>query len=354
MIRTLLLSFAAAGLSGQASLPPPPPIPVIEAPAASNIQFTVTRRTSDAHAQLSLTYGDDQEHGRSQTSGPEPWAELVGLTPADLDRTPPGAVVFRLERPAGVVACSGVAGGGAATGGCRFDADEAFANALASRVGERPDERQLFQLALSDFNMDVLDELDRQDYARPDLNEVVAMGIHGVDADYVRGIAGSGYRLGSVDDLVAFHIHGVTPQYIAAIAALGPNFVRMPPRQLMALSIHGVTPEYAREMAALGYAEEQPDRLVGMRIHGVTPELVRELAAAGYGDLPVDELMAFAIHDVTPDYIQGMAVAGYQNLSAERLISLRIHGVTPDYARAMEAEGVAEEGTRPPARRRPS
>lgn len=343
MIRTLLLSFVAAGLPGQASLPPTPPIPVIEAPAASNIQFTVTRRTSDADAQLSLTYGGDEGDGRSQTSGPEPWPELVGLTPADLDRDPPGAVAFRLERPAGVVACSGVAGGGAATGGCRFDADEGFANTLAGRVGARPDERQLFQLALSDFSMDVLDELERQDYARPDLNDVVAMGIHGVDTPYVRSIAEAGYRLGSVDDLVAFHIHGVTPRYISAIAALGPNFVGMPPRDLMAMSIHGVTPEYARAMAALGYAQEQPDRLVGLRIHGVTPELVRELATAGYGDLPVDQLMAFAIHDVTPDYIRGMAAAGYRDLSAERLISLRIHGVTPDYARAMDAEGIVED-----------
>lgn len=342
MIRTLLLSFVAAGLSGQAMVPPTPPIPVIEAPAASNIQFTVTRRSHDADAQLSLTYGDERGRGRNQNSGPEPWADLVGLTPADLDQNPPGAVAFRIERPAGVIACSGVAGGGAATGGCRFDADERFANDLAGRVGARADGGQLFMLALSDFRLDVLDELGRQNYARPDLNEVVAMGIHGVDAAYVRGIADAGYRLGDIDDLVAFHIHGVTPEYIEAITALGPNFVQMPAGELMAMSIHGVTPEYARQMAALGYAEAQPDRLVAMRIHGVTPEFVGELAAAGYRDLPTEQLMAFAIHRVTPDYIREMAAAGYRDLSAEGLISLRIHGVTSDYARAMAAEGVAE------------
>lgn len=341
MIKTLLLALSVAVLPGQAASPPAPrtpPIPMIEAPAATDIQFTITRRTRDDRAQLSLTYGG-KGRGRSQNSGPQAWNDLRGLDPSDLDRDPPAAVAFEIVRPAGTVACSGVGGGGTATGGCRFAADEGFEDALASRVGSRPETRQLFQLALSDFRLETLDELQRQDYPRPDLNEVVAMGIHGVDAAYVRGIAGAGYRLGSVEDLIGFRIHGVTPAYIAEMAALGASFSRLPASDLMAMRIHGVTPAFAREMAALGYGGDRPNELVAMRIHRITPEFVGALATAGYRELPAETLMAFGIHGVTPEYMRAIAAAGYPDLSPDHLVAFRIHGVTPEYIEQMAAAG---------------
>lgn len=341
MIKTLMLSLTLVVLPGQAASPPPPPIPMAAAPDPSGIQFTVTPRANDGQAQFSLSYGDEGR-GRSQQSGPQSWDDLRGLNRADLDRDPPAVVAFEIVRPAGVIACSGVAGGGAATGGCRFEADDGFAEALAARVQRRPEARQLFQLALSDFRLETLDELERQGYPRPDLDEVVAVGIHRVDAAYVRGLAEAGYRLGSIDDLVGFRIHRVTPEYIAAMAAIGPGFARLPAGELMALRIHRVTPEFAREMAALGYGGQRPDDLVSMRIHRVTPEFVRALSAAGYDGLPASTLLAFGVHGVTPGYIEEMAAAGYRNLTPEQLVALRIHGVDSRYARSMQAEGVTE------------
>ena len=124
MIKTLLVSLSLAVLPGQAAMPPAPPAPPIasiEAPDVSDIQFTIAPRTRDGHAQLSLSYGGENR-GRNQQSGPQAWDDLRGLSRADLDRDPPAAVAFQIVRPAGVIACSGVAGGGAATGGCGFEA----------------------------------------------------------------------------------------------------------------------------------------------------------------------------------------------------------------------------------------
>jgi hypothetical protein len=329
MIKSLLIAAVLSSLPVQPVAPAGFTAPAITLPGIGDIRFTVTRRDRDGQAQLSLIYGEGSRRGNS--SGPQPWAELVGLTLADLDRTPPSPAVFRIERPAGVIACSGLAGGGEANGDCGFEADAGYSRALVERGLGTPEPRQMFQLALQDFELETLAELERQGYARPELDDLVAAAIHNVDAAYVRGIADAGYRLGGLEDLIAFRIHDVTPEYIAAMAQLGDGFVRLPADQLLAMSIHGVTPEFAREMAALGYVGESPDQLVAMRIHRVTPQFVRALAELGYRDLSSQSLIAFSIHGVTPDYIRQMKSAGHADLSANQLVALRIHGRTPGH-----------------------
>lgn len=342
MTRPILLAVAAAAQSVAGS-------PHAGAPPVQDgsIRFSVTERP-DGPAQLQLTYdasGDGR--GRGAHSGPQPWAALEGFDRSLLGSATGGPVSFRLDRAAGDVACSGAAAQGAAAGACEFEPDAAFVAALAERTGARAAPHQLFHLAMSDFRLETLEELDRLGYPRPSLDDVVAAGIHGVDGDYARGMAEAGYRLGSLDDLVAFHIHRVTPAYVAEMAALGPRFRDLPARDLMNLSIHRVTPDFAREMASLGFDALSPDELLKLKIHDVTAEQVRGLAQAGYGDLTTDQHLAFAIHRVTPDYIRELDGAGYRRLPAEQLLRMRIHGVSADYARRMNREGVTDTSRNP-------
>jgi len=343
MLRLALLSSVVLAFGPQISPPAPPlpPTPSFEGDI-SDLRFSVEPR-DDRRAQFSLSYSIPREgraDARGNNSGPQPWKALEGLDPAVVTGPAGRLIEFRIDREAGDLRCSGATTGGGAGGSCEFEPDRSFAEALRARTGEAPGEGRLFHLAMSEFSLDTLEELDRQGYARPDLDQVVAAAIHDVDAAYVRGMAGSGYRLGSLERLTAFRIHDVTPDYVAAMAALGPAFRNLAAEDLMALSLHDVTPDYVRDLAAAGIAPGDAGDLVGLRIHGVTPEGVRALAAAGYGDLTAEQHMAFAIHDVTPAFIREMPEAGHGELSANQLVSSRIHG------------GVRTRAARGPAARR--
>ena len=349
MIRTTLIALLATVGAGSGPQLEPQPArtpfphlgfrsPQLDGPDLGLIRFSLENRT-DGQAQFGLTFGEDGGSRRGNMSGPRDWSDLQGVSREALSATD-GPVSFRLEAPAGDLACSGVASAGIAAGRCEFDPDEVFAASLGARVGATPGPGQLVHLALTDFDPALLDVLEAEGYARPDLDQVVAAAIHGVGVDYLRDVARAGYRLGALDDLVAFRIHGVTPEYVAAMAALGTAFRNLPAADIMALSIHGVTPDYVRAMSGLGLGGS-PEEMVALKIHDVTVEGVRALADAGYSDLTAEQQLAFAIHDVTPGFIREMADAGYAELSPDQLVSLRIHGVSGDYARRMGREGLS-------------
>ena len=116
----------------------------------------------------------DAQHTRSL-------ADLSGLTADQLGSESGAPVNFRLDRDAGTIVCSGVARRWRGTGECRFQADAAFAAALADRGYGRASDGQLFSLALYDLGHAYIDELKRQDYARPTVADLVRAGDHGAD-----------------------------------------------------------------------------------------------------------------------------------------------------------------------------
>lgn len=306
--------------------------PIAAAQDLDDITFQLSTARSGA-AQLGLQYSEGPR-SNSNHSSPYPWSDLSGVNAADLQGSS-HPVAFTLARDAGVLSCRGQAERGRASGFCRFQGDDAYAQGLARRGVRGAEGIHLLHLALSDFDLAALDTFERLGYPALSLDQVMAVAVHEVDAAYASGMAEAGYRLGDIDDLVAMRIHDVTPDYIRGLAAFGPSWRNLPASDLLALRIHDVTPDYAREMAALGYSAERPSQLVAMRIHDVDPEYVRALRQLGYEGVSAEDLLAARIHDVTPDFVREMRAAGYSDLSMDQLVAMRIHGVDSSYARAM-------------------
>ena len=103
-----------------------------------NIHFTLTPAARGDDVNLSLRLG--RNHNMTSHFAP---SELAGLDPASL-RSAGATVSFALVRQAGRVDCTGTSAKSRADGDCRFSADTAFADLLASRgVGSAPAECQV-------------------------------------------------------------------------------------------------------------------------------------------------------------------------------------------------------------------
>ena len=316
MIRHIIVAAAATLLA---------PAAQVGAAAESvpdTVGWTIEPGDESEADEVQLTISYRSRGGHSMWSNTTRLAELQGLDRRALDGEY-APVSFRIVREAGRFDCEGSAGRGRGTGECRFEPDPAFAAGLADRGLGTPSRSQQYSLALARVGLDLVDELDRHEYARPDIDDLVAAGIHGVSAEFVRAMSAAGYRVGTLDGLVRMRIHGVSEDYVAALAEAG---YRPDADTLVAFRIHGVSPEYVRALAAAGVGRFDPDDLVAMRIHGVDPEFVRELAALGYRDLEAGDLTAMRIHGVSTDFVRrAVASSGHRPTPGE-LVGRRIHG----------------------------
>ncbi|MFC3711796.1 hypothetical protein ACFOMD_04390 [Sphingoaurantiacus capsulatus] len=279
---------------------------MLVSPAAADVperlDFSVSPSKRDGQVQLSLRYRTDRSDSRH--SRPVPFADLQGLSAAQLASTSGGPARFRIVREAGSLDCNGVFKGGRGTGDCRFAPNAGYAAQLAKRGIGAPTEDQQFQLTMVGSSLADIDELMRQGYPRPPVGQMLEMSIHGVNAAYLQQLAKAGYNAGKVAKLVEMRIHGVTPEFALELASIGPAYRNLP-----------------------------IDQLVEMRIHGVTPDEVRAYAKAGYPNLTRKQLINMAIHNVSPTYVSDMRAAGYRNLTPEQLVNMRIHGVNAEMAR---------------------
>ena len=314
------LAFAIAFA---AVLAPSPNIGIAAEPMPETVRWTVepTDRVAAGEVQFTLSYRS--RGGRSMWSSGIALSELQGLEAADLGARQAAPVRFRIIREAGQFDCAGEAGMGRGEGSCRFDPNEIFAASLVARGIGAPTFSQQYSLALARVGTPLLDELDRQAYARPSIDDLVAAGIHDVGPEFVSAMSEAGYRVGTVAGLVQMRIHGVSRDYVAALADAG---YRPEAEDLVAFRIHGVSPEFIRAIDRSGGGRYGTDELIAMRIHGVDADFVRELADLGYTNLEADELTSMRIHGVTPAFVRRAIARNDARPTASELVSRRIHG----------------------------
>ena len=122
---------------------------------------------------------------RSTWSNDRPLSDLQGLSASQLAGAR-GPVRFALQRDAGRLDCSGVAGYSTGSGSCSFIVDPRFASYLQQRGMGSPTPHQAFTLTMSGVGRDLIDSMQEIGYARPTVDQLASMGIHGVSADFVR------------------------------------------------------------------------------------------------------------------------------------------------------------------------
>lgn len=215
--------------------------------------------------------------------------EFVGLDLAGFRAMGARPLRFAVMREAGRLDCAGHGGSSRATGECRFNADPAFAQALARLGVGRPDAAQSFGLMALDARRSTVEAIVAARYPVKSVEQLLGLTALGVDAEYINGMASAGYRLRSVDELLQFKALGITPEWIGSFVRAG--YSNMPADDLVQMKALGITPAFVAGFERIGYGRLPVDSLVQLKALGVTPEWAREMERR-HGHRPnVDQLV---------------------------------------------------------------
>ena len=252
-------------------------------------------------------------------------SDLTGLDRATLTAQRQAPLQFALVRDAGRLDCSGTGGNGAATGRCRFTADQAFldylrASGVASVSGE-----DAYAMTAIGVRRDLVEAIGRANYPAPSANDLVALAALGVDRGYIEQMASAGYRPDRINTLIEFKALGVTPEYVAGFQRLGIG--RPAASELVQFKALGIDSAYVDSLRGVGYGGLPSSKLVEFKALGVDAAYIDSLRRAGYTDLRPDTLVEFRALGVTADYIADVERAGYGKVEPRKLIEMRALGI---------------------------
>jgi hypothetical protein len=271
-------------------------------------------------------------YGFSTNSSNIPLSAL-GISDATLNSAGQN-VKFDLARAAGTFKCEGWVHNGSGSGHWNFIPNASFPAELAKRgVQGTPTDEQMLRLAMSNLNLDLVDEFKRDGYAMS-VDNLVRAANHGITVDYVHAMKEAGVRSGSLEKLIRLRDHGVTPEYVRGMTALG--FKDLGEDELVRLRDHGVTPEYATEMKKAGFGDLSAYELSRMRDHGVSTDYIANMRNQGFTNLSTDDYVRLRDHGVDTEFIAEMKRAGFNAGDPHEWVRLRDHGVTADFATAVK------------------
>ena len=179
------------------------------------IAFTLTSTAGADTVQLRLTRGGNLSHRASVSA--------VSLAPFDANRVAGSstAVAFALVRQPGRLDCMGSGGKGVARGECRFSADRSFADFLARRGIDLPDEDAALRLVLAGATRELVQALELAHYPVPTLDQLTALAALQATPDYLASMTAIGHRPTDISTLISYKALGIGPAFIAELADAG-------------------------------------------------------------------------------------------------------------------------------------
>jgi hypothetical protein len=222
-------------------------------------------------------------------------SELIGLEVSSFRNPGSRPLHFSIVREAGRLDCSGSGGESYAHGNCRFSADPAFAQLLASRGIGRPTRDQAFALMAVNARREMVDAVRAARYPTPSMDDLIALAALRVDGRYIAEMSRAGYRPHSIHSLIEFKALGITPSWIGGFARVG-------------------------------YANVPGDGLVQMRALNITPEFIAGYQRIGYRDLPVDTLVQLKALNITPEFVQSVTRGGQPMPPVNDLVEIKLFG----------------------------
>ena len=253
------------------------------------ISFKLEPQRSDP-ARIKASFREergDRDHNNWST-GFMP-SDLIGLEVSSFRNPGTRPLHFAIAREAGRLDCAGNGGNSYATGNCRFAADPAFTQLLASRGIGRPTRDQMFALTAVNARRELIDAVVVARYPTPSIDDVIALSALGVDGRYIAEMSQAGYRPQSIHSLIEFKALGITPQWIAGFARVG--YANVPGDGLVQMRALDITPEFIEGYRRIGYANLPVDTLVQLKALSITPEFVRSSVHAGEPMPPVNDLV---------------------------------------------------------------
>jgi hypothetical protein len=258
------------------------------------VSFTLQPNRDGGRIQANF-HDDSRRRGDSNWSSGFLPSELIGLDLAGFRGSGTRPLHFAIAREAGRLDCDGNGGGNRASGNCRFTADPAFAQLLASHGIEAPTRDQAFALMAVNARREVIDAVAAANYPKPSVDDLIALAALGVDGRYIGDLARAGYRPQAIHTLIEFKALGVTPDWIGGFARIG-------------------------------YGSIPADELVQLRALNVTPEFIAGFDRAGYGRLPVDNLVQLKALGITPEFARSAQASSKDRLSIDQLVQMKLFG----------------------------
>lgn len=261
------------------------------AQSPDSLRFTLEPERGDS-SKIKARF-EKEERGRNEnnwSSGFMP-SDLIGLEVSSFRNPGSRPLHFSVMREAGRLDCAGSGGESYAHGNCRFVANAAFNDLLASRGIGRPTDDQSFALMAVNAKRDMIDAVAAAHYPTPKMDDVIALAALGVDGRYISDMARAGYRPSAIHSLIEFKALGITPQWIAGFVRVG--YANIPGDGLVQMRALDITPEYIAGYQRIGYRDLPVDKLVELKAMDITPEFVASVAKADGGVPPVGDLVKY-------------------------------------------------------------
>ena len=264
----------------------------VDAATPSEFDFRLT-------AEAERIRGDFKRVGRdSQWNSSFRAADFQGLDRGRLAADGPAPVQFALVRDAGRLDCAGTAAQGAATGRCRFTADQAFFDYLKSSGVTGLSGDDAYTMTAVGVRRDLVAAIRQAKYPAPSASDLVSLAALGVERGYIDRLAAAGYRPDHIDTVIQYKALGITPDYIAGLRRSG--FDRISPNQLVQFKALGIDSAYIESMRAVGYGSLPAGTLVEFKALGVTADYIADLRRRGFTPEPGKVIQLKAL-GITPD-----------------------------------------------------
>ena len=250
-----------------------------------NIRFKLEAAREAGRVKLSLRTGDSRHNNNMNSTFRA--ADFTGLDLARLNGS--GPIAFALIREAGRIDCAGNARSARADGSCRFTANAAFADLLASRGMARPTPEQAYGLTILGSRRDLLDALSAARYPMPSIDDYMGMTAVGVTPAYIAEMARAGYRPTDSKRFIEFKAVGVTPEYVGALARAG--YANLPAQRVVELAVLGIDPEFIKSFERIGYPNLPVERLVELKALDISPAYVQAVQQSSSSRQPIEKIV---------------------------------------------------------------
>src|SRR5215510_9850809 len=138
------------------------------------VSFTLQPGRDDGRIQANF-HDDSRGRGDNNWSSGFLPPELIGLDVAGFRGSGTRQLHFAIAREAGRLDCDGNGGGNRASGNCRFTADPAFTQLLASRGIGTPTGDQSFGLMAVNAHRELIDAVAAAHYPTPSVDDLIAL-----------------------------------------------------------------------------------------------------------------------------------------------------------------------------------
>jgi hypothetical protein len=251
--------------------------------------------------------GGNVQHHSLYVEGAAPWKD---------SGNDDGAIHFRLERPAGVMAFEGRQSSGGGSGTVTFRPNAAYIGELSKLLNTSLDVDDAVTLFVRNLDLDYARQMKEAFGAGLTLDNLLALSNFHISPDYVKGVRQAGYKF-STDEIVRLNNFHIGLDMLNGFKRAGYDYSV---DELIRINNFHLKVEQFTAFREAGYNFSIDEMIRANNFH-IPIETARALHEAGFR-YSLDELIRLNNFHIPPDYIVAFKQGGY-DMSLDDLIRAR-------------------------------